>query len=317
MVDYVHASPDSVWASLQAARPHLAAGAVARFVSISAVYPLDTIKTRLHLGRALGVPPLPDMYRGLASSLVGQVPYGMLTFGTYEIYKAALLKRFPDIPHAVTFCAAAVLGDMTGSLWLVPSEVVKVQMQGGVHASVSKATLSIFRKGGLAGFYQGFSGQLGRDVPFRAIQLTSYELLRKMLGSWRKRQQDAAALAAGGEPRSRAAVGADAGDGKFQLSSGDAALVGGVAGAISASITCPLDVLRTRLMVGGRGGGGAATWTSAIKAGNLFAGLGTRVLYVGTSSAVFFVVYEAVKTHLGVAASPPPARTVGKEKREQ
>lgn len=61
-------------------------------------YPLDTIKTRLHLGRALGVPSLPDMYRGLASSLVGQVPYGMLTFGTYEIYKTALLQRFPVRP---------------------------------------------------------------------------------------------------------------------------------------------------------------------------------------------------------------------------
>lgn len=36
-VEYATAAPDSVWASLQAARPHLAAGAVARFVSISAV----------------------------------------------------------------------------------------------------------------------------------------------------------------------------------------------------------------------------------------------------------------------------------------
>lgn len=26
---------------------------------------------------------------------MGQVPYGMLTFGTYEMYKAALLQRFP------------------------------------------------------------------------------------------------------------------------------------------------------------------------------------------------------------------------------
>ena len=158
--------------------------------------------------------------------------------------------------------------------------------------------------------------QLGRDVPFRAIQLTSYELLRAMMGKWRKRQQDAAFAA--GEPRSRAAAVAVGGDGKFQLSSGDAALVGGIAGAISATLTCPLDVLRTRLMVGGGGGGGAATWTSAIKAGRLFAGLGTRVLYVGTSSAVFFVVYEAVKTNLGVAMSAPaPVVPVGKEKREQ
>jgi hypothetical protein len=32
----------------------------------------------------------------------------------------------------------------------------------------------------------------------------------------------------------------------------------------------------------------------------LFAGLGPRVLYVGPSCGLFFVVYEAVKTHLAV-----------------
>lgn len=36
-VQCASAAPDSVWTSLQAARPHLAAGAVARFVSISAL----------------------------------------------------------------------------------------------------------------------------------------------------------------------------------------------------------------------------------------------------------------------------------------
>lgn len=35
------------------------------------------------------------LYLGLGGSLFGQVPYGMLTFGSYEIYKKALLKRFP------------------------------------------------------------------------------------------------------------------------------------------------------------------------------------------------------------------------------
>lgn len=162
--------------------------------------------------------------------------------------------------------------------------------------------------------------QLGRDVPFRAIQLTSYEILRTMVGRWRKRQQEAsaAAFAAAGGPRGRSAA-AGGGEGNFQLSSGDAALVGGIAGAISATFTCPLDVLRTRLMVGGGAGGGAQTWASAIKAGSLFSGLGTRVLYVGTSSAVFFVVYEAIKTHLGVALSAPPAAAAAaaKNKRDQ
>lgn len=32
-----------------------------------------------------------DLYAGLGGSLFGQVPYGMLTFGTYEMYKTAML----------------------------------------------------------------------------------------------------------------------------------------------------------------------------------------------------------------------------------
>lgn len=31
------------------------------------------------------------LYAGLGGSLFGQVPYGMLTFGTYEMYKTAML----------------------------------------------------------------------------------------------------------------------------------------------------------------------------------------------------------------------------------
>ncbi|CAM9157606.1 unnamed protein product [Hapterophycus canaliculatus] len=305
--------------TLRSARPHLLAAAFARFASISVGYPLDTIKTRLQLGKAAGMMSIPNMYRGLGSSLVGQVPYGMLTFGTYEVYKTAMLKRFPEVSPAITFCAAAVLGDMTGSLWLVPSEVVKVQMQGGRHATVAKATMSIFKTYGFGGFYRGYSGQLGRDVPFRALQLTSYELLRKLLKTWRKQQQqqqqavpagtDSGAVSRGRDGRIAAKTSEEP-----DLSSGDAALVGGMAGAFSAALTTPLDVVRTRLMVGG-GGGAANSWTAAVRAGGLLSGVGTRVFYVGTSSAVFFVVYEAVKTHLGVV-SAPAAAAAGKPKQK-
>lgn len=90
--------------------------------------------------------------------------------------------------------------------------------------------------------------QVGRDVPFRAIQLTSYELLRTLLRTWRRRQHAGVATKRGddisGVPVGRARGGAAAaagGDGEYAaLSAGDAALLGGLAGAISATFTCPL-----------------------------------------------------------------------------
>lgn len=62
-----------------------------------ASYPVETIKTRMQMGG--GTASLKGgflaMYAGLGGSLVGQIPYGMLTFGTYEMYKAAMLKNLP------------------------------------------------------------------------------------------------------------------------------------------------------------------------------------------------------------------------------
>ena len=57
------------------ARAHLAAAACARAVSIFAMYPVDTIKTRMQIGQGDAF-RLKGLYNGVTGSLVGQVPYG-------------------------------------------------------------------------------------------------------------------------------------------------------------------------------------------------------------------------------------------------
>lgn len=61
--------------TIQEARRHLAAAAVARSVSIFTMYPVDTIKTRMQMGLPNPL-RLAGLYKGVAGSLVGQVPYG-------------------------------------------------------------------------------------------------------------------------------------------------------------------------------------------------------------------------------------------------
>lgn len=147
-----------------------------------------------------------------------------------------------------------------------------------------------------------------RDAPFRAIQLTSYELLRGAFQNWRKNSTGKAKLntninSNSNFTRNRKASRGRRGNASAAISGTDAAVLGGVAGAISATFTCPLDVIRTRLMVGAPAASPgveavAQTWGGAIKAGGLFAGIGIRIFYIGTSSAVFFLVYEATKARL-------------------
>jgi hypothetical protein len=33
------------------------------------------------------------LYAGIASSLIGQMPYGMLVYGSYEVYKDMIVER--------------------------------------------------------------------------------------------------------------------------------------------------------------------------------------------------------------------------------
>ena len=274
--------------TLRNAQDHLKAGAAARGISIFLLYPLDTLKTRLQMAPTAraALPPLQpqNLFRGVFGSLTGQIPYGMLTFGSYEVYKSKLLAAFPNNNPFPLYVAAAILGDLTGSFWLCPSEVVKQQMQGGMHASLQAAVGSIYASAGLRGFYRGYVGQIMRDVPFRAVQLPAYEVVKK---TWVRRFAT--------DSKTNAAR---------ELQPLENMAVGIIAGTFSAAITTPLDVIKTRLMTGaGRVTlGGAASMAKQIVAAEgvrgLYRGLVPRVVYVGPSVGVFFVVYEATKAHL-------------------
>jgi hypothetical protein len=79
------------------ARRHLTSAAVARSTSIFLMYPADVFKTRLQMKQANAF-RLTGLFNGVTGSLLGQVPYGVLTFGSYEMYKSFLLDRWPTVP---------------------------------------------------------------------------------------------------------------------------------------------------------------------------------------------------------------------------
>lgn len=222
------------------------------------------------------------LYTGVTGSLVGQVPYGVLTFGSYEIYKKSLLARFPNVKPAFIYALSAILGDVTGSGWLCPSEVMKQQLQAGIYPSMSEAIKGIWKKGGVGGFYQGFTGGLARDVPFRVAQLTTFEVTKSLYLRAKQRKSSA-------------------GDDSVSLSSLEAAICGAAAGSFSAAITNPLDRIKTLMMTdttNAYGGSVAACASKILKdegLGGLFAGVVPRVGYIAPSVCIFFVTYELVQ----------------------
>lgn len=263
-------------------RKHLAAAAVARSLSVFCMFPVDTLKTRMQMGKEIDW-SLGALYGGVGGSLIGQVPYGVLTFGSYEIYKKGLLEKFSDAPPVLMVALAAILGDVTGSGWLCPSEVVKQQIQGGMYSDTMSAVKSIWKKKGFPGFYQGYFGGLARDVPFRVSQLTSYEVTKKVYLKQKKKMMQT--------------------DEDLELSPVDTAICGAIAGTFSAAVTCPLDRFKTLLMTDSETYGGSVV-TCAAKVWKdegirgFTKGMIPRVSYIAPSVVIFFIAYEQVQQRM-------------------
>lgn len=251
-----------------------------------------------------------------------------MTFGSYEIYKKSLLNRFPNVKPAFIYALAAIMGDVTGSGWLCPSEVMKQQLQAGIYPSMSEAIKGIYKKSGFGGFYQGFTGGLARyvffiemvvffccyhfgfllisklwknigqhycihnsDVPFRVAQLTTFEVTKNLYLRAKKAQSSNI------DPDS------------ISLSALEAAICGAAAGSFSAAITNPLDRIKTLMMTDTTNAYGGSFMSCASKivkdegVQGFFTGVAPRVGYIAPSVCIFFVTYEFVQQRMNKKSS--------------
>nr|AFK45388.1 unknown [Lotus japonicus] len=249
------------------------AGGIAGVAVEAALYPIDTIKTRLQVARGGGEIILKGLYSGLAGNLVGVLPASAIFIGVYEPAKQKLLKSLPENLSAVAHIAAGVIGGTASSLIRVPTEVVKQRMQTEQFKSAPAAVRLIIANEGFRGLFAGYGSFLLRDLPFDAIELCIYEQLRIGYKAAAKRD----------------------------LKDPENAMLGAVAGAITGAVTTPLDVVKTRLMVQGSQNhykGISDCVRTIIKeegAHALFKGIGPRVLWIGVGGSIFFGVLEKTK----------------------
>lgn len=176
----------------------------------------------------------------------------------------------------------------------MPIEVIKQRMQ--VHqyrGTLLGAARQLYAGEGLLGFYRGFQATIQREIPFACLQYPLYESLK---GWWRGR--------------------------RGEVKPWQAALCGSVAGGITAVLTTPLDVIKTRIILAPQRSShvaGAAAAAAANKTANwlisssaspwralgqlwregglarLFAGMGPRTLWISLGGFIFFGAYEKAK----------------------
>ena len=176
-----------------------------------------------------------------------------------------------------------------------------------MYSNTGQAIRGIWSKRGLSGFYQGYLGGLTRDIPFRVAQLTSYEVTKNFYLRVKARRMQRAEESVGRRGKSKNTPSPAPASEKLELSSGDAAICGAIAGSFSAAITSPLDRIKTLLMTDSAAYGGTVAscaskiWKDEGIAG-FCAGVVPRVVYIAPSVAIFFIAYEQVQQRLMPAA---------------
>lgn len=124
------------------------------------------------------------------------------------------------------------LGDFAASIVYVPSEVLKTRLQlqgrynnphfksGYNYRGTFDAVRTIVRTEGFAELFSGFKATLYRDLPFSALQFMFYEQFQ----SWAREYKNSRDIGT-----------------RLEL------LTGAAGGGLAGVLTCPLDVVKTRL----------------------------------------------------------------------
>jgi len=268
----------------------LAAGAVAGTAVDVVLFPLDTFKTRVQAAGTAAVARsalLRGLYAGIAPAVIASAPAAAAFFGTYDALKRVLADSIPD-GHGraapVAHMLAAAGGDVASSTVRAPFEVVKQRLQAGLHATSADAVRSVWRTSGARGFYAGYGSLVLRELPFDALQFPLYEALKTR---W------AASRARAGYPN------------EGRLQTWQTSACGSAAGAVSAAVTTPLDVVKTRMMTQKAGTvpykgvvDGLTRIAREEGVAALAAGMLPRVVWIALGGAIFFGGYEVTKAHL-------------------
>ncbi|KAG2594405.1 protein MITOFERRINLIKE 1, chloroplastic-like [Panicum virgatum] len=260
------------------------AGAAAGAFTYAALLPIDAVKTRLQAAAAPSATawqvfldilrtdgPL-GLYRGLSAVILGSASSSAVYFGTCELAKSLLR---PHLPPFLVPPLAGASGNISSSAIMVPKELITQRLQSGAATGRSwEVLLHIIQTHGFFGLYTGYAATLLRNLPTGVLSYSSFEYLKAFTLKSRHKES---------------------------LTPGESVLCGALAGAISAALTTPLDVVKTRLMtrVGTEGSRTVLGTMREVVAEEglmgLSRGIGPRVLHSACFAALGYCAFETAR----------------------
>ncbi|CAL9149975.1 unnamed protein product [Musa hybrid cultivar] len=264
-----------------------AAGGAAGAFTYVCLLPIDAVKTKLQTKGAAQIysgaldaaiqtfrtQGILGFYRGVSAVLVGSATSSAIYFGTCELGKS-LLSKLPSFPPLLIPPTAGAMGNIVSSAIMVPKELITQRMQAGAVGRSWEVLVRILEKDGILGLYAGYSATLLRNLPAGILSYSSFEYLKSFVLSK---------------------------TGKAYLEPAQSVLCGALAGAISASLTTPLDVVKTRLMTQAHGevrNKVSETLRQIVMEegwGGLARGIGPRVLHSACFAALGYFSFETAR----------------------
>lgn len=263
------------------------AGGLAGFCEHTAMFPFDTIKTRMqqHVGSggghrlgtietikaAVKQESVFNLYRGCGPIVLSAVPAHAVYFGLYEAVKRWVGGDASPSQYAIAAAAATTGHDSVST----PFDVVKQRMQVDAQRKF-KSSLGCVRhivtNEGASALFVSLPTTILMNIPQITTHWVVYESCKRYLTEVRLEEEDEHAL-------------------HFMAS-------GLVAGGCAAVVSAPMDVVKTQLQLGNPIHNPATLARIVYNAGGvrgLFRGVVPRVLFMAPSAAICMTTYETAK----------------------
>ncbi|EKX42968.1 hypothetical protein GUITHDRAFT_73487 [Guillardia theta CCMP2712] len=278
----------------------MVAGSIAGMSEHAIMYPADTIKTRMQVTASRHQPQYGGVYnalslilknegvfgiyRGVGAVLLGAIPGHAMHFAVYEAAKQRLGGSHTHLQHMVADMMSGSAATLVHDGISTPVDVVKQRMQ--LYGSrkmygdrLFECIQNIYKEGGVRQFYLSYPTTVAMNIPVFAVYFATYEKVKKTIAP-------------------HIATNLDEGTFNPQVH----CVAGGMAGAIAAACSNPLDVIKTRLQTQVTEALGMTLKSDVVQhlmktegVRGFLRGVGARMLYQAPGAAVCWVTYEYMK----------------------
>merc|ERR1712233_165591 len=293
------AAPSCEFGSTEYYAKCMIGGALSCGLTHTAVVPLDLVKCRMQvdaakypsLGKGMKVTiaegGVRALGRGWAPTLIGYSMQGTCKFGFYEIFKNMYAGMMGEenayLYRTQLYLIASASAEFFADIALCPMEAVKVRIQTSDYSSTLRDCFPRMRaEEGNGTFFRGLKPLWMRQIPYTMMKFACFEKTVEALYQYVV-------------PKPRA-----------ECSKSEQLVVtfaaGYIAGVFCAIVSHPADTLVSYLNKNPGTGLGQAVNDLGFR--GLWAGLGPRIIMIGTLTALQWFIYDGVK----VALRPPRPR---------